>query len=175
MFIRSIGINILLIIITPILYYSLNVNLKFNPKHNNIFLLIFAIVLYSVTLFIKSYLTLKVIYYYSVQSVSFLIISDSIIDSFVVIIKSFSKENIEIIFAFVQMIFIIISIFVIFVYDEIIIIYKCDMDIDCNNTIIARGLKDKNRMFINDDDNEPKGTVEMTQKLIPSMTMYGLE
>ena len=175
MFIRSIGINILLIIITPILYYSLDFNLNFNPKDNNISLLIFAIVLFSVTSFIKSYLTLKVIYYYSVQSVSFLIISDSIIDSFVVIIKSFSKENIEIIFAFVQMIFIIISIFVIFVYDEIIIIYKCDMDIDCNNTIITRGLKDKNRMFINDDDNEIKETVEMTQKLIPSVTLYGLE
>ena len=73
------------------------------------------------------------------------------------------------------MIFIIISIFVIFVYDEIIIIYKCDMDKDCNNTIITRGLKDKNRMLINGDDNETKGTVEMTQKLIPSATLYGLE
>ena len=77
MFFRGCFETLILSLITPILFFCLNVkdNFDFNPYNVNLPLLISVLSCYTIFSFIKGILLLKVIYYFSSQSVSFLLIS----------------------------------------------------------------------------------------------------
>ena len=66
---------ILLLIITPILYYSFKIKLVLIS--DNLTIVIITMVIYTLAAFVKAFILLKIIYHYSSQSVSFLIISQS--------------------------------------------------------------------------------------------------
>ena len=96
------------------------------------------IFLYIVVTFSKAYLVLKVIYYFSSQSVSFLIIAESITDSITQIIKDIGSGNDKFYFIIMEIIAILIALFATLIYDEIIIIKKWEFDENVATEIIKR-------------------------------------
>ena len=82
--------------------------------------------------FIKAYLLIKVIYYFSSQSVSFLIISEVITGSIAEIIKFFVSEKYDyhIFTLLIEIIVVFISTFGTLIYDEILVIKKWGFDIN---------------------------------------------
>ena len=147
MFFRGCGEFIILIIITPILFFSLNVknDFLFNPYNVNLSPVFIG---YTLCSFIKGIILLKVIYYFSSQSVSFLIISESITGSIYSIYDYFnSGKKLEIILSFIEIIAILITTFATLVFDEIIIIHKCDLDRDAKREIIKRGKNEIQYIF----------------------------
>ena len=89
--------------------------------------MITLIVIYVSASFIKQYLLLKVIYYFSSQSVSFLLISESITGSITEIINFFSSDDsnyVNIIFLTIDILIILLTSFGTLVYNEIIVIKR---------------------------------------------------
>ena len=150
MFLRGCFETLLLSIITPVLYFYLNVkdDFVFNPNKVNLAVLISVLTGYTIFAFIKGILLLKVIYYFSSQSVSFLIVSESITGSIYSTIDYFnSSEKIEIALSFIEIIGILITTFATLVFDEIIIIHLGDLDKDAENEIRKRGDKEIKYIF----------------------------
>ena len=116
-----------------------------------------TIILYTLSSFVKSYLLVKVIYYFSAQSVSFLIISESIACSFADIIKYF-KENsfdiVNIINLFIEIIVILNTSFGTLVYDEILIIKKNGMDLNVRTEIALRGKLEVESIGVVDNESD---------------------
>ena len=165
MFFRGCFETLILSIITPILFFCLNVkdNFDFNPYNVNLPLLISVLSCYTIFSFIKGILLLKVIYYFSSQSVSFLLISESITGSIYSTIDYFiSGEKIEIALSFKEIIGILITTFATLVFDEIIIIHLCDLDKDAESEIIKRGNNEVKYIYKiqNDEDNEEENKEE---------------
>ena len=85
---------------------------------------------------------MKIIYYFSSQSVSFLVISESVSGSILHIInfiRDEEKDNIEIMLVIMEIIGIIIIAFATLLYDEIIIINKWGLNENVKKVIIDRG------------------------------------
>ena len=76
-FYRGIAGSIFTVVITIILYFSFGVNLK--PNKDNLHIVIPIIIINTLTAFFRAFVTLKIIYHYSSQSVSFLRISQSFV------------------------------------------------------------------------------------------------
>ena len=155
MFFRGLGEFVLIITITPILYFSLYRNFTF--LFGNMTKIILTIILYTLSSFVKAYLLLKVIYFFSSQSVSFLIVSESITSSIAEIINFFKDgyDNILIVYLLIEIIVILNTTFGTLVYDEIIVIKKCGMDINVAAEIALRGRLEVNSIgLIEDDDND---------------------
>ena len=136
-FFRGIIVFLIILIMTPIFYFALNVDLKINYEG----LKILALVFYTLRGFVRAFITLKIIYHYSAQSVSFLIISESlgsVLYSIYDIIKK-KESNYFLIYVFFEIIGILIIIFAAFIYDEIIIINKWKLDENVKLGIINRG------------------------------------
>ena len=142
-FIRGIIDSIIVIILSIILYFSLSVDLNLNLE----FEYIITGISYIIAYFIREFLLLKVIYYMSAQSVSFLIISKSMGNSIYEIIDAIRKdkdtENDDIIFYVFEILGFLIILFATFVYEEIIIINKCNLDFYTNKRIIERSEIEK--------------------------------
>ena len=166
MFIKGICELIIIIIITPFLYFFIweeGVIFVTNKNPLHILLIILA---YTLTSFIKAYLILKVIYYFSSQSVSFLIISESITGSINEIIHYFKSDYLytsDIIPLIIEFIVILITLFGTLVYDEIIIIKKWGMHKNVAAEIISRSrlevdsisiIKDKTSFEIEEYEDE---------------------
>ena len=152
MFLRGLGEFVLILIITPILYFTLwSGKIIFNENLGKIAL---SIILYTLSSFIKEYLLMKVIYYFSSQSVSFLIISQSITGSICEIIKYFKSDEsaIKSVFLIIEIIVILITMFGTLVYDEIIIIKKCGLDTNVATEISSRARSEINSISNFDDD-----------------------
>ena len=179
MFIRGIGELILILIITPILYFTFNGGnkIEFNPNVGDI---TWVVILYTISSFIKEYLIMKVIYYFSSQSVSFLIISESITASICEIILYFNSEGkaIKSVFFVIQIIVIFITTFGTLVFDEIIVIKKWDLDLNvaaeislrARSEIISISNFDDDTIEDNDEDgDEDKDNIDESKlDLIPS-------
>ena len=89
----------LISVITPILYFSFNIKLELNSE--NVKFIIITITFCTLSSFIKNYITLKIIYHYSSQSVSFLRISQSFgssISKFIDILGNDISEEWKIVF-----------------------------------------------------------------------------
>ena len=135
---------IYLAIITPPLYYSSILHFSsdiFCPR----FFLISA--LYIFCCFVKSNLIINVIYYYNTQSVSFLIISESLASSIIEIIDFFKGEEnlndpLNIIISFVEILLIILIGIVTMIYEEIIIINICGLNKDLKKEDYQREVND---------------------------------
>ena len=152
---------LLIIIIVVVLRNRLN----FVDNGLQIFLVVF---IYTFLSFLKAYFIIYIIYYFSSQSVSFLIIIESLIGSIIQIKNNLnSKENFtfNIISSIIEIIVVMISFFFTLVYDEIIIIKKCRMDKDVRERIIARAnLEIDNIGEINVNEEEEEGANEEESK-----------
>ena len=147
LFSRGLIVFILIILITPILYFSFDLKTDWCFRTETYFLMTF----FTIRTFIKSYLTLKIIYYFSFQSVSFLIISESLggsITKFIQIGSTLEKEAKDIIFVIPEIIGIFIILIATLIYDEIIIINKWELNKNVRLGIINRGEEDNESMKI---------------------------
>ena len=147
LFFIGIGEFIYLIIITPILFFTLDVkdNFVFNPYNHHIAAVITIFIIYTISSCVKEVLIMKVIYYFSSQSVSFLILSESITGSIYYIIDAIkSNKELESILSFAEIIVILIATFATLIFDEIIIIHKCGLDKDAEREIALRAEDDIN-------------------------------
>ena len=127
-FLRGLIEMVLIIVITPILYFSFGLSSDFNFKTETIILMIF----YTLTGFVKAYFLLKIIYHFSSQSVSFLIISESFggsITEIIHIINAKEKKIVDFILLALEIIGIFIILLASLIYDEVIIInkWKCEV------------------------------------------------
>ena len=156
MFFRGVGEFIIILIVTPILYFSLCAD-DILIVNEDTLKIVLTIILYTLSSFVKSYLLVKVIYYFSAQSVSFLIISESIACSIADIIKYF-KENsfdiVNIINLFIEIIVILNTSFGTLVYDEILIIKKCGMDLNVRTEIALRGKLEVESIGVVDNESD---------------------
>ena len=66
---------IILLIITPILWFSFGLKLDFISENVHIIIII-TMIFYTLAAFVKAFILLKIIYHYSSQSVSFLLLSE---------------------------------------------------------------------------------------------------
>ena len=147
-FYRGIIELILIAVITPILFFSFKLKLEFD--FYNVSVCIPAIIINTFADFIKSFITFKIIYHYSSQSVSFLRIAQSFgssITKFIGIFGNNINDNLKIIFIILELISIIIILFASLVYDEIVIINKCGLNKNVKLGIIYRGLLDTKDTF----------------------------
>ena len=153
MFFRGVGELILLIAITLVLCkFSWKIDDFKSIFINDLKKIIAISIIYTWSSFIKAHELLNVIYYYSSQSVSFLIISESISYSIVEIIKSNEKDNIIILV--VEIICIIFSTFATLIYDEIIVIKKWGLDKDVATEIVKRAELEINAIGLLSSDND---------------------
>lgn len=138
--IQSIFLGILtpILIATKVLYDDLDFNT----------LKIIMSIIYTLISFVKQYITLKIIYLFSSQSVSFLIISTSIAGSINDIIGFFRTKDKGSIQPYIYVGFVLglIALFIIIiatlVYDEILIIKKWGLDLNVKSGIIERSLSE---------------------------------
>ena len=166
---RGIFELILLVVITPILYFSFGGGLEFG--YEDLIKVIIVLVIYTIAAFVKAYILLKIIYHYSSQSVSFLIISQSFGGSIIrfvqIVKKTINPSNgWKIVLIILEIFGIIIILFASLVYDEIIIINKWKLNENVKIGIINRGelemkkLNNLNRIqadeehFIDNDNND---------------------
>ena len=140
MFFRGIIVSIIIVVLTPILYFSFGISWNINFETKNII----SIIIYTLACSVKAYFLLKIIFYFSSQSVSFLVISESVSGSILQIIKFFKVEIdfVQVLLLFLEIIGIIIIAFSTLLYDEIIIIKKWGLDLNVRKEIISRGKED---------------------------------
>ena len=148
--------TLLITIITVILFFShvLKFDLTFT------FWNVFISIIYILEHVIKQYIVAKIIYLFSSQSVSFLVISTSIavgIKGIFDFFQSEEKNRIEFSFA---LIFGIISIFIIImgtlVYDEIVIVNKFGLNLNVKRGIHERALSEVESAVDDLDDDNSK-------------------
>ena len=166
-FLRGIFEMMIIIVITPILFFSFGLELDFHFGWKQTITMIF----YTIGLFVKAYFLIIVIYHFSSQSVSFLIISESFgvaIIEIIKIIKDNDKNAADIILLILEIIGIVIILFSSLIYNEIIVINKWGLNINVKEDIMVRGelemktMKKKNllqlRMTIKDNASENTDT-----------------
>ena len=144
-FLRGIFEMVIIIVVTPILFFSFKLELDFHFGLEQII----TMILYTIVLFIKAHLLIRVIYHFSSQSVSFLIISESFGGAIIEFIKEINNENknaIDIILLFIKILGIVIILFTSLVYNEIIIINKWGLNKNVKEDIISRGQIEMQKM-----------------------------
>ena len=140
---RGIFELILLLIISPILIATSNLNFStdiFSTK------LAIASPIYIIFCFIKAILLLNVVYYFTPQSVSFLIISESFAGSFHEIINFFNNEEKKapsIIISIFEIILVALIGIATLVYEEIIVINRWGLERNVEEAIIERSHDDE--------------------------------
>ena len=138
MFLKSLVETIITIIIISILVpFSVSIF----PLNLGIYNIL-AMIGYIIFVFFRSLIYLKIIYNLSAQSVSVLIIGKSLADLIVEIINYSTDDNkktfLDIILLIMEFLVILIITFATLVYDEIIIIKKCNLDINTKKGIRNR-------------------------------------
>ena len=144
-FIRGLFEMIIILVITPTLYFSFGLKSDFNFGYEQIICLI----VYIFGELFKTYTLLKIIYLYSVQKVSILLISKSlsgcIFGLYKIISNADEKDDIDFILVSIEMLAIIIIILSTLIYDEIIIINKWNLEKDVKVNIIKRGNEENKK------------------------------
>jgi len=135
---------LILIIITPILYFSFGDKLSLVIDNGYKVLIL---IIYTFASFFKNYFLLKIIYHFSSQSVSFLIISESVAGSIDEIIDYIrdreDKEALDIISLIIEILGIILITIATLIYDEIIVIKRFGLDKNVKRLIEERAKIDK--------------------------------
>ena len=144
---RGLLVFVLILVITPILYFSFNLDLTFIKE--DIYIIIITMIMYTLAAFVKAYILLKIIYNYSSQSVSFLIISESFAGFIIRAIQRFNGETevweyFSLAMEFLGVIIILLSSLI---YDEIIIINKWGLNNNVKTNITARSESEMKNMF----------------------------
>ena len=136
---------LIIIVITPILFYAFNQELVFELEAS-VILIIFTLIIYTLLELVKAYILLNIIYHFSSQSVSFLIISQIFGGSLYEIIRIATDDNPinnnDIIFIVLEIIGIFFILCAALVYDEVIIINKCKLNENVRLRIIGRSETD---------------------------------
>ena len=138
MFYRGITVGIIIAVLTPILYFAFGVKWSISFSTANII----TVIIYTLASFVKSFFLMKIIYYFSSQSVSFLVISDSFpgaIFRIIDFIKENNKDAVGYILVIMELLGIIIIAFSTLIYDEVIIINKWGLNTNVRKGIIDRG------------------------------------
>ena len=154
-FIRRRGVIefIYLLIVTPILYFTSYLHISFDVFSNTNFRIIAP--LYIIACYFKAFLLTNVIYEYSSEAVAFLIISEPLSGSIFRIIEYFKNSESDIrtmIFSIVEAVLIIFIGFATMVYEEIIIINKCELEKDVKKKIMERANTDTEDLTANIND-----------------------
>lgn len=162
MFARAIIQITLLLIITPILIATSNLNYTSDIFSSSNFCIIAPI--YIIFGFVKAYLLLNVVYNYSSQSVSFLIISESLTGSINEIINFFNKKekmsnSINIIFSIFEIFLVLLIGIITMIYEEIIIIKICGLQ---------KNVKDEISFRADDDDSLARNINNLDVSLLPT-------
>ena len=170
LFLRAIFGFAFLSVLTTILYFCLwfNDNEAFHLDSNaNVIKIVITSILYCIYYFLQDYIILKVIYYFSIQSVAFLLVSESVTGSISEIIRFFTEKksstsDYEIIFLIIEIIIILLTAFATFVYNEIIVLKICGLDKNVATEIASRALSEVNLINIveNEDDNISEENLE---------------
>ena len=141
MFSKALLEMVIIIIITPTLFFSFGLEWEISFEVENII----TIIIYTLAASVKAYFLLKIIYHFSSQSVSFLVISESVtgsINEIITFIKDPDKEVTDIILLILELIGILIIAFATLLYDEVIIIKKWNLDKNVKSGIISRAELD---------------------------------
>ena len=140
--------TLILIVLTPILFFSFYSISDFEFESN--FMVYIILILYTLKGFINSYIRLKIIYRFSMQSVSFLYISLSLGCSIIKIIdyiKSSDKTTEYTFLLIIEIIGILMIFTATLIYDEVIIINKWGLNEDVKVIISKRGETDRKSLF----------------------------
>ena len=127
---------ILIVVVTPILFFSFNLQSDFN--FNISLEVALTMILYTISSFVKAFILLKIIYHYSSQSVSFLTISQSLGGS-IIRFATNTIENWKYFSCVFEIIGVILILIASLIYDEIIIINRWGLNENVNLGIINRG------------------------------------
>ena len=141
MFSKGIMELLIIIILTPTLFFSFGLKWEISFGTENII----TIIIYTLAASVKAYFLLKIIYHFSSQSVSFLVISESVtgsINEIIDFIKDPDKEATDIILLILELIGILIIAFATLLYDEVIIINKWKLNENVKSGIISRAELD---------------------------------
>ena len=160
-FIRGSMELIIMIIITPILYYSFCSNTDLNPRNDTSVIII--MIFNMLKSFITSYIRLKIIYRFSIQSVSFLYISICLGGSIVKIYDYIIADERPVDYTFYvlfELIGTLIVLFATLVYDEVIIVNKWGLNENVKIGIIKRGGEEDKQTTIVLDDESLLGTID---------------
>lgn len=164
--------SILLVIISAILVLCSIVHFSYD-----IFSYKFGIIapLYILTSFGKSYLLLNIIYIYSSQSVSFLIISESLAGSIHEIINFIKgEENMEditnIFLSISEIILTILLVLLTLIYVEIMKINILGLNEDTENELVKKCINEMNtsNLYSNEDDDELAKSYDDSKAVQPS-------
>ena len=142
-FARGLTEMVILVVMTIILYFSFESKLNKLTDNYNIYVIFWTIVL-TLSHCLKNYIVLKFIYLYSVQQVSFLLLSKCFGSSIIGLIKE--NDIVDIGLIVMEILSNIIALFATFVYDEIIIINKWNLNKNVKLNISKRAESDKESM-----------------------------
>jgi hypothetical protein len=160
-FIRGSMELIIMIIITPILYFSFCSNTDLNPRNDTSVIII--MIFNMLKSFITSYIRLKIIYRFSIQSVSFLYISICLGGSIVKIYDYIIADERPVDYTFYvlfELIGTLIVLFATLVYDEEIIVKKWGLNENVKIGIIKRGEEEDKQTTIELDEETLIGTTD---------------
>ena len=139
-FYRGLIESVIIIVITPLLCLLFGFKVNFNYQIPLV-QIIFTLIFYTIVVFIKAFFLLKIIYHFSSQSVSILIISESLggsIFEIIDIIRDGELSKSDIIFIIPEIIGIFIILFAALIYDEVIIINILNLNQNVKIGIIGR-------------------------------------
>jgi len=146
MFLKGLIESAILAALTPALFFLFRIELEITFKLENIITLI----IYTLAAFVKDYFLYKINYHFSPQSVSFLVISESVtgsINEVINFIKVKEKDAPDIILLILELIGVFLIAFSTLVYDEVIIINKWSLDKNVKAKIINRAEDDMKLMM----------------------------
>ena len=139
---------ILILIITPILFFSFKLHLEFSSEM--VLQVTLAMIFYTLAAFVKAYILLKIIYCYSSQSVSFLLIIQSFAGIMLRLTKIFETNYgtlySKCLILIVEFIGISMILIAALIYDEIIIINKFRLNENVSSKITYRGELEMRRL-----------------------------
>ena len=168
MFIKGVGLFIIILIITPFLYFFVWIDEgDIFSTEQSIGGIILIILIYIFQSFIRTYILFKVIYNLSSQSVSFLIISESLTGSIAEIIKFCISEDHEYNIAtlIIDIIVILITTFATLIYDEILVLKICGLNKNIAREIRLRAKTDLYSIGILEDETVEEEVEEEESKM----------
>ena len=157
MFERGLIELIILLIISLILFLTGKLTFTFNYDENFIKIFLFKIVKIFIS-FTKSFCLMKIIYIFTSQCVSFLIVSESLAGTLNFLINiNITEENIPFnkeMFLTIELLSLLFVIFGTLMYNEMIIINKCGLQENTKNGLLIKERKESQSTIKIDKDND---------------------
>ena len=141
---------IIIILITPILYFSFGMELVWDCHP----IVILTLSFYTILTLFKNYFILKIIYYFSSESVAFVSISECFaLSTFGIIQIISSGNNKHILLLIPEILGIFIILFAALIYEEFIIINRCEFNKNVRKYIAHRANREiENNDVFNKED-----------------------